>query len=135
LLLQEFDGSVYLFGYAVEMWLKAVCLRLRGHGPTVQVKAALPPLKTWMKANAPSVPFGDYHDLSALARAVMALRQDQGRPLPLPLLTELGLRIAGGMHDGWIVDMRYRRSGLSAADAWAALLSAWWLRSHWPQLT
>ena len=27
---QRFDGSVYLFGYSCEMWMKAACLRLRG---------------------------------------------------------------------------------------------------------
>src|SRR5258708_36523023 len=65
---QRFDGSVYLFGYSCEMWLKAACLRLRGLGPTASVKSALPALKTWMKYKAPAVSFENYHDLSYLAR-------------------------------------------------------------------
>src|SRR5207237_3071418 len=67
LLDQEFDGAVYLLGYAAEMWLKATCLRLRGHGPTVQVKDTLGTLKAFMRNVAPSVPFSDYHDLSFFA--------------------------------------------------------------------
>ena len=48
----------------------------------------------------------------------MHLRIHQGRPLSLSLLTELGLKIASRLHNDWIVDMRYRRSGLTASDAW-----------------
>src|SRR5690242_15840363 len=54
---QRFDGCVYLFGYSAEMWLKAVCLRLRSIPPAGIVMSALPPLKKWMKAVAPQVTF------------------------------------------------------------------------------
>ncbi|MDB5301392.1 MAG: hypothetical protein JWO87_3055 [Phycisphaerales bacterium] len=131
----EFDGCVYLLGYAAEMWLKAACLRLRGLSATVLVKGALPPLKKWMQSTVPSTTFTDYHDLSYLAECVFQLRLAQGRPLAVPLAVELRTLIVSGLHGEWIVDMRYRRSGLSAADAWSALSQAWWMKNNWLSLT
>ncbi len=134
LLSQRYDGCVYLLGYAAEMWLKAACLRLRGHGPLVQVMSALPTLKKWMKTISPTVPFADYHDLSFFSECLARLRAQQGRPLPVALETELRGRIATGLYDEWMVDMRYRRSALTAADAWSALLNAWWMKTNLVQL-
>jgi hypothetical protein len=132
---QRFDGCVYLLGYATEMWLKAACLRLRSLGPPTQVKAALAALKSYMKLSAPGVIFSDYHDLAYFAACIAHLRQHLGRPLPLALATELQSRVVNGLYPEWLVDMRYRRSGLTAADAWSALLNAWWVKSNWPSLT
>ena len=134
LLAQRFDGCVYLFGYAAEMWLKAACLRLRGNGPASPVKAGLPALRAWMKGVAPHVLFTDYHDLAFLAACVRTLRDGAGRPLPSDLATELQDRVMAGLHERWVVDMRYRRSALAAADAWAALLDTWWVKNNWPCL-
>jgi hypothetical protein len=131
----EFDGCVYLFGFAAEMWLKAACLRLRGLSAAVLVKSALPPLKKWMQSAAPSTTFTDYHDLSFLAECVLQLRVAQGRPLAVPLATDLRTLIVNGLHGEWIVDMRYRRSRLSVADAWSALSQAWWIKNNWLSLT
>ena len=135
LVAQELDGCVYLFGYSVEMWLKSACLRLRGHGPVDQVMAALPPLKSWMKHVAPATTFTSYHDLNYLGACVLELRLHQARPVVGTLLTDFRARILTAMHDGWIVDMRYRRSGLTAQDAWDALVNAWWMKQNWTSLT
>lgn len=136
LLLQHcFDGSVYLFGYAAEMWLKAACLRLQALRPGSQVKAALGTLKTWMKLSAPGVHFTDYHDLSFYAACIRELRLAQGRPLSLVLSSELRGRIVSGLHEEWIVDMRYRRAGVTVNDAWNAMQSAWWMKTNWYALT
>ncbi|HEY8751239.1 MAG TPA: hypothetical protein VIM11_24860 [Tepidisphaeraceae bacterium] len=134
LLQHKFDGCVYLLGYSAEMWLKVACLRLRSLGPNVQVKAALGPLKSWMRQTAPQVPQADFHDLAFLAAAVAQLRIHQGRPLPLPVATELQSRVVNGLYPEWLVDMRYRRSGLAAVDAWAALVNTWWLKQNWMSL-
>jgi hypothetical protein len=134
LMQQRFDGCVYLFGYATEMWLKVVCLQLRGHGPRTAVKAALPTLKHWMKLNVPHVPFVDYHDLAYFAECASRLRANQGRPLTWAVESELQSRITNGFYLEWIVDMRYRRSSLKAADAWNALSNVWWVKSNWTSL-
>jgi len=131
---QRYDGCVYLLGYAAEMWLKAACLRLRGHRPPTQVKGALSPLRIWMKNVAPTVPFVDNHDLSFFTECVFHLRLHQDRPLPPALAVELRGHISAGLHDEWIVDMRYRRLALTAADAWSALFNAWWMRTNWTKL-
>lgn len=132
---QRFDGAAYLLGYAAEMRLKATCLRLRGHGPTTQVWSALPPLKAWMRTVAPTVRFTNYHDLAFFAECVGQLRVHGGRPLPTYLGAELRSQVINGLHAEWIVDMRYRRSGLTGPDAWSVLLNAWWVRSNWVSLT
>jgi hypothetical protein len=134
LIAHEFDGAVYLLGYAVEMWLKASCLRLRGHGPMAPVKAALTPLRKWMATVAPSVAFTDYHDLFFFAECVTQLRLLHARPLTGTLAAELRSEISNGLHNEWTVEMRYRHCGLGAADAWAALLQAWWLKTNWAKL-
>jgi hypothetical protein len=130
----EFDGAVYLLGYSAEMWLKAACMRLRGHGPLTPVKGTLAPLKNWMRSASPSVTFSDCHDLSYFSECIVALRLSQGRPLVGTLLTDLRLQIANGLYFEWIVDMRYRRSGLSAVDGWLALSQAWWIKHNWAKL-
>jgi hypothetical protein len=134
LLQQRFDGCVYLFGYAAEMWLKAACILLRGHGPTTGVNGVLPTLKSWMKLNVPHVPFVDYHDLTYFVECAAQLRASQGRPLPFSPQSELRTRIATGLGAEWIVDMRYRRSALAASDAWNALHNVWWMKTNWTNL-
>jgi hypothetical protein len=135
LMQQRFDGCVYLLGYAAEMWLKAACLRLRSHGLSTRVKAALPALRSYMGLTAPLVPFRDYHDLAFFAESIAHLRRQQGRLLSISLSTELQSRVVNGLYPEWMVDMRYRRCSLTAADAWAALLNAWWVKNNWVSLT
>lgn len=136
LVAQRYDGAVYLLGYAVEMWLKVVCLRLRGIGPVDELKGALPPLKSWGSRQAvPPIPFGDYHDLSFFAECIVRLRSDQHRPLPPLLSSELQAQVVNGLYAERIVDMRYRRSGLTSSDAWTALSNAWWVKCNWISLT
>ena len=134
LLLHQYDGSVYLFGYAAEMWLKAACFRMRAIGPNEHVKEALGPLKQWMKQSAPTVQFTDFHDLSFYANCIWELRAAQGRPLSIVLSTEMRVRIVAGLYEEWIVDMRYRRAGLVVDDAWNAMQSAWWMKTNWTDL-
>jgi hypothetical protein len=131
----RFDGCVYLLGYAAEMWLKSACFRLRSIGPTARVMVALPPLRLWMRQAAPHVLFTDWHDLAYLAQAVIQLRIQQRRPLPPRMVSELQSHVVNGIHSEWLVDMRYRRSSLSAAEAWAALVNTWWVSNNWVLLT
>jgi hypothetical protein len=81
------------------------------------------------------VPTADFHDLAFLAETVAQLRQQQGRPLSLTLAAELQSRVVNGLYQEWLVDMRYRRSGLTAVDAWTALVNTWWLKHNWLSLT
>jgi hypothetical protein len=131
---RRYDGCVYLFGLSAEMWLKAVCMRLRGLTPADLVMPALSALKAWMKHNSPTVLWTDYHDLSFFVRSIEALRSDVGRPLVPDLRLELNTRMVAGLHDEWIVDMRYRRSGITDPQAWHLLENAWWIKSNWVQL-
>jgi len=132
---QRSDASVYLFGYAAEMWLKATCLRLRGLGPTAPAKAGLTTLKHWMKSAAPAVPFTDYHDLAFYAQAVPTLRSSIGRPLSAVQAAELQARVVNGLYAEWVVDMRYHRVGLTPTEAWTALADTWWVKMNGLSLT
>ena len=87
-----------------------------------------------MSTVAPGVVFTDYHDLGFLAESVSQLRLNLGRPLTGSLAVELRTEIQNGLHNEWTVEMRYRRSGLGAAQAWDALLQAWWLKTNWTKL-
>ena len=130
---RRFDGCVYLLGFAAEMWLKAVCMRLRGLTPADQVMSALAALRKRMKQIAPGVLFTDYHDLLFYVRCIEALRADLNRPLPPDVQRELHTRMVSRLYDEWIVDMRYRRSGVTERKAWQSLDSAWWIKSNWIQ--
>ena len=132
---QRYDGAAYLFGYAAEMWLKSACLRLRGIGPTGQVKSALGTLKHWMGQAAPHVPFTDYHDLSYFAECVTALRASANRPLAPTLQADLNRHVVVGLHSEWIVDMRYRQTGVTPAEALATLRNTRWVKANWLSLT
>ena len=131
---QRYDGCVYLLGFSAEMLLKYVCMRLRGLTPADPVKPALSALKHWMKHSSPTVSWIDYHDLPFFVRSIEALRLNIGRPLALGLQRELSARMIAGVYEEWIVDMRYRRSGISDLRAWQLLENAWWIKSNWIQL-
>jgi hypothetical protein len=132
---QAFDGAVYLMGYAAEMWLKVVCLRLRGLAPTTQVKPALAPLKVWARSLVVALLPKDGHDLSYFAQCIPPLRAAAGRPPLGPTISsELAVKITNGLYPEWIVDMRYRRSAVPATGAWDALNNAWWLKTNWTHL-
>jgi hypothetical protein len=131
LLHEQFDGAVYLLGYGTEMWLKISCLRLQRLGPSGNVKAGLAPLKTKMMQIAPGVVFTDNHNLAYFAQAVIELRRNRNRPLPPTSVRELQSRVIHGLYGEWIVDMRYRRSALTANDAWFALVNTWWVKENW----
>lgn len=131
---QRYDGCVYLLGFSAEMRLKYVCMRLRGLTLTDPVMPALSALRSWMKHNSPTILWTDYHDLSFFVRSIEALRSNMGRPLAPDLQRELNARMITGLHDEWIVDMRYRRSGITDPQAWQLLENAWWIKSNWIQL-
>lgn len=128
------DGCVYFLGFSAEMWLKYVCMRLRGLTPADPVKPALGPLQKLMQQIAPSVACDGYHDLSFYVRSIEALRSGSGRPLAPDLQLELNSRMISGLHDEWIVDTRYRRSGILDPQAWQLLENVWWIKSNWIQL-
>jgi hypothetical protein len=130
----RFDGCVYLLGFSAEMWLKAVCLRLRGVRPYDPVMASLGPLKKAAKQLAPTLAFSNYHDLSFYVGCIEVLRSHVRRPLDPNLQHELRVRIINGLYNERIVDMRYRRTALTAAQAWSALENVWWIKSNWLQL-
>ncbi|MGD0539876.1 MAG: hypothetical protein ABSB33_00020 [Tepidisphaeraceae bacterium] len=130
---RRYDGCVYLLGFSAEMWLKAVCMRLRGLTPADLVMPALPALRKLMKQIAPAVLFTDYHDLSFYVRSIEALRLDMLRPLAPDLQRELNAKMISVLYAEWIVDMRYRRSGRTEPQAWQSLESAWWIKSNWIQ--
>jgi hypothetical protein len=131
---RRFDGCVYLLGFAAEMWLKAVCMRLRALGPAAPVLPALAALRGVMRQIAPAVSFANYHDLSFYVGCIEVLRSQQGRPLTSNIQSELHSKMVGDFYDEWIVDMRYRRLGLIEQQAWQSLESAWWIKSNWVQL-
>jgi HEPN domain-containing protein len=72
-------GAVYLFGYCVEMLLKAAFFRLQGTaaGQAIQRYEALTIARFWGLE-----PPTDWHDLRWWNRLVIAARDAVGRPLP-----------------------------------------------------
>ena len=131
----RFDGAIYLLGYSAEMWMKAACLALQGLPPSAPVKSSLAPLKTWMQARAPSIAFTNYRSVVFLVEFAVAKRRDANRPLAASLLGELRQRVVDGVYEDWTVIMRYRRSNVTAAQAWVMLANVWWLRTNWTSLT
>jgi hypothetical protein len=113
---------------------EGACLRLQATNPLIQIKPALAPIKSWMKLKAPTISFTDYHDLSFFGEYLLRFRQDQGRPLAAALTLELTSHVIVGLHQEWTVEMRYRRAGLIASDAWSALVQAWWMKNNWLHL-
>ena len=133
---EEYDGCVYLLGYAVEIWLKSSCLRLRKVGPTDRVLDALSALKGVMEMIAPRVPCPKYwrHDLSYFVECMHHLRTRAKRPLSPAVEQELRQQISSGLYEEWAVEMRYRRSALTAFDAWKAFKNARWMKKNWVKL-
>ncbi|MDD4891352.1 MAG: hypothetical protein PHU85_15635 [Phycisphaerae bacterium] len=134
LLAEEYDGCVYLLGYAAEMWLKKSAITLDGGRPNAVVKDALAKLQDKMSTAVPPIAKRDWHDLSYFVECVLRLRDDAGKPLPLDFERELRQQISDGLDVDWAVAMRYRRCALKGPDAWKALGNAWWMKTNWTRL-
>lgn len=100
-------GSVYLFGYVIEMVLKAAFFRVHGAQPAHPVRLAAIGAAVGKK----NLGAGDGHNLGLLRDALIAERSRAQLDLPAVVRGELDRRVDRARAT-WSVDMRYDGSPL-----------------------
>lgn len=95
------SGSIYLFGYVIEMVLKAAFFRVTSH-PFVPSR----PVQLTNIAAAVGQQNPPRHDLALLCRALLAGRRAEGLALDSGVGADLAARIARASGH-WSVDLRY----------------------------
>jgi hypothetical protein len=100
------QGSVYLFGYVIEMVLKAAFFRVIGWNAAHPVQMA----RIAATLGAPMKP-ADRHDLAVLSRALLAARIAAGLATAPAVSGEMSARAARAA-GAWRVDARYDGTAL-----------------------
>ena len=118
-------GSVYLWGYVVEMILKAAYFRVLGWNPTVPVKLSAVAKTMGLK----TVSARDGHDLSLLSRALMRERGLRGLETPGEIASDFDRRVAR-VSAAWSVDDRYDGSPTSSGLIGQMFEDASWFVAH-----
>jgi hypothetical protein len=126
-------GAVYLYGYVVEMLIKAACFRLMGLPPTFPIEGKdRAVIAEDMKAN--NLATGAQHDLLGWAqwlvfRKPVLTSQPYPQPFGLAIIAQ-----ADVVHQLWHPDMRYRAQSVPGPDLLAVQTATDWVRTNFPQL-
>lgn len=107
-------GAIYLFGYCVEMLLKAAFFRLQGTaaGQAIHLYEARTKAREWGLE-----PPTDRHDLRWWNRLVIAAREAMGRPFSPREASSLTRRV-DTVARNWHVVLRYRVNRPSEQELW-----------------
>src|SRR5258708_27457400 len=107
-------AAIYLYGYAVEMWLKAAYFHNEGiignlSGPVTRVDRD----RAWAQRSAAGAPAGaaNQHDVEVWARLLIYVRRTAGiHPPYIPLIESTLLRYTAMLRHHWDVDIRSQHS-------------------------
>ncbi len=125
-------AAIYLWGYAVEMWLKSAYFRHLGFGESQPiVLSQMRQTLAFLEAQMPGafVAPKNLHDLASWAQALVLQRQLLGRPYPAAFASQLlicGARIGGG----WSESLRYHDNQASPGEAQEFRTEVSWIRSR-----
>jgi len=129
-------GAIYLYGYVVEMVLKAASYRMLGVGANDPLEATRPIVEEWIaeyvlrnkkKKVRP-------HDLDAWARWLVYSRANlHGAAYPHPFSLDLGSNTAVVLQY-WEPSMRYHQLPCSPADEADVRAAAQWFLNEHPNM-
>jgi hypothetical protein len=130
-------AAIYLYGYSVEMWIKAAYFR------TVFLVSGLPPtspidfhrrkaaVDEWQALGLPQKPVP--HDIAGWAQLLVAKRISLDVAYPVSLSNEIADR-ATTVYLNWREYMRYRSITVNLSALSSVQAEANWFRSKYPQL-
>jgi hypothetical protein len=122
-------ASIYLLGYAAEMYLKVAAFRVDGAAPLDLVSPKLLPVRRWMAANQPGVEHEGYHSVIFWMEYLRSRRSSRGVPLARNLDGSLVHHVKR-IYSIWWVEMRYRPDQASAEETDRLIKDVSWLRSN-----
>jgi hypothetical protein len=126
--------AIYLYGYAIEMRLKAAYFRMLRYGPHVEVDADARN-RAEVRARQSGLMSGAPHDLAGWARLLVSDRQ---RLMRDPFEQKFGLEVvkrAVLVYDHhWRPRMRYRGTDVKKATALVVRSAATWFEEHYRRL-
>ena len=131
-------AAIYLYGYCVEMWIKAAYFR------TVFLVYELPPsskidvkrrkaaVNEWNDLGLLRKP--KFHDIAGWAELLIAKRASLGVAHPTLLGNEIVNRATNVYDNYWREYMRYRSIAFSLSEVSLVRAETKWFRTHYPQL-
>lgn len=128
----EHLGAIYLYGYSVEIRLKAAYYRTIGLVPRTTIDRATHRIPAeQMIRNLPSLPPGSApgHHVIGWAALLEQARAQVGRPMPAPLVAEMS-RQAHNVFKCWTESLRYRANTPYNQELEAVRQAANWFRTH-----
>ena len=138
--LRSFDrrlAAIYLYGYSVEMWIKAAYFRtvflVSGLPPSskIDVKRRNAAVDEWNELGLQRKP--SHHDIVGWAELLVAKRISLGVAHPTLLSNEIANR-ATIVYLNWREYMRYRSIAVDLSELSSVRAEATWFRRHYPQL-
>lgn len=129
-------GAIYLYGYAVEMVLKAACYRLLGLGMHTPVEYARAIVEGWIGEFALSVITKKIqaHDLDAWATGLIWFRDNiHGAPYPTGFSLALGTN-KDVVLQYWIPGMRYQELPWGAVESSDVRIATDWFLTEYPNM-
>lgn len=116
------SGAAYLWGYSIEMWLKAAYFKQLGFSPAQPITV---PIMSQQLSQRLSVKPRNLHDLKAWAEALINLRQVLGRPIPTHFASDV-IAHCRRIADVWTETNRYHENQL-----WPSEFAAFRGDVHW----
>jgi hypothetical protein len=113
-------SAVYLYGYAIEMWLKAAYFHNEGvianiNSPVTDADRA----RAWAQRVAAGAPARrtNQHDVEIWAHLLIYIRRTAGIHAPyIPLIESTLLNYSAGLRDHWNVEMRYQHAPVQPVE-------------------
>jgi hypothetical protein len=129
-------GAIYLYGYVVEMVLKAACYRLFGHPPHAPVESARPIVETWIGELALPVVTRKLqpHDLDAWASGLVWFRDNiHGVSYPIAFTLSLGTN-TDVVLQYWLPGIRYQELPWGPPESAEVSTAAAWFLTEYPNM-
>src|SRR5258706_8284928 len=131
-------AAIYLYGYSIEMWLKAAYF----HNEGIIANVTSPIMtadrdRAWRQRTASGAPARqtNKHDLEIWAHLLIYIRRTAGiHPPYVPLLENTLLSYTRGLRDHWNVEMRYQHASVLPVEVKSVRIAAEWVMMNYLSL-
>jgi len=130
--------AIYLYGYAIEMWLKAAYFHNEGIIANVTSPITTADRdRAWKQRTASGAPprNSNQHDVEIWAYLLIYIRRTAGiHPPYIPLMESTMLNYTRGLRDHWSVEMRYQYTAVQQVEVDSVRAAAEWFMNNYLSL-
>ncbi|HEX8201853.1 MAG TPA: hypothetical protein VF590_15360 [Isosphaeraceae bacterium] len=125
--------AIYLYGYSVEILMKAVCFRLDGRGITEELDEAYRRSVVLKAETVHGIRIHGLHDIVGWARLMVQFKALQ-KPDTNPAFLRRFVSEAAAIARNWVPDMRYRATVVSERELEEVREAATWIRDNYEKV-